>query len=138
MILRSGLKYEYSCNEFHKNVFFRHLKVDIRDINELDIIFINDFCNIIVRLNGSNQIDKIQIVSEMYSLIYNNRKSLINIFNVSSDFMDFILLIYDKSNTFTNDIMELIPGFNEKCDILINALYYLYKTKVFIETEFNI
>ena len=57
MILRSGLKYEYSCNEFHKNVFFRHLKVDIRDINELDIIFINDFCNIIVRLNGSNQIE---------------------------------------------------------------------------------
>jgi hypothetical protein len=138
MILRSGLKYEYSCNNFDQNTFFKHLKIDIKNINELDILFINDFCYIISKLNNSNQIDKIQIVSKMYSLIYNNRESLINIFNVSSDFIDFILLIYDKSNTFTDFIMKLIPEYNETPYILLDALYYLYKTKAFIETEFNI
>ena len=138
MILRSGLKYEYSYNNFDQNTFFKHLKIDIKNINELDILFINDFCYITSKFNNSNQIDKIQLVSEMYSLIYNNRESLINIFNVSSDFIDFILLIYDKSNTFTDFIMKLIPEYNETPYILLDALYYLYKTKTFIETEFNI
>ena len=138
MILRSGLKYENNCNDFDKKTFLRHFKIDIKNMNELDILFINQFCSIISRISKLNQIDKIQNICNVFSLIYNNRGSLVNIYNVNSNFMDFILIIYDKSNSFTNDIMELIPGFNEKCDILINALYYLYKTKVFIETEFNI
>lgn len=138
MILRSGLKYECCCNEFDLNIFLKHLKIDFKKINELDILFINDFFHIISKLNNSNQIDKIRTICKMYSLIYSNRESLINIFNINSYFIDFILLIYDKTNTFTDNIIKLIPEYNENPDILLYTLYYLYKTKTFIETEFNI
>jgi len=138
MILRSGLNYQNSDASINKYTLFKHMKINISDINELDILFINDFCNIISKLNNSNQSDKIHIIFKMYSLLYNNRDSIMNIYRINNNFIDFVILIYDKSSTFTDTIMELIPELNEIPNMMLQALYFLYKVKLFVEDEFNI
>ena len=122
MILRSGLNYQDSDASINKFTLFKHMKINISDINELDILFINDFCNIISKLNNSNQSNKILVISKMYSLLYNNRDSIMNIYRINNNFIDFVILIYDKSNTFTDTIMELIPELNETPNMMLQAL----------------
>ena len=138
MLLRSGFNYDINPFFFNKNSFFEYLNVNISGINEVDLIFINDFCNIISKINLSNQIDKIQYIGILYSLIYDNRDSIVNIYNYNNNFVDFIIVMYDKSNTFINNIIELIPEYKKSSSVLLQTLYYLHKSKHFIETEFNI
>ena len=138
MILRSGLKYQDSDVSFNKNDLFRHMRINIGDICELDILFINDFCNIVSKMNNSNQSDKLHMIFKLYLLLYNNRDSIMNIYRINSDFIDFIILVYDKSITFTDSIMKLISDSNESPDIILQTLFFLYKVKSFIESEFNI
>lgn len=137
MLLRSGLNYESDIH-IDKKTFLKFFKIDIKHISELDLLFINDFCNIFSKLNYSNQFDKIQNICKMYSLLYTNRDSILNIYYMNTDFINFISLIYDKSNNFTHTIIELIPEYKDYNTLLLNTLYYLHKMKIFIENEFNI
>lgn len=139
MQLRSGLMYEDHPLFLNNKDMLEIMGINAKYVDEVDLIFVNEFCVYISEIKKlQNQHDKTKCILKIFKLIYNNRDGIDRMYHFNSNFITFIIMIYEKSRSLMNKLIDsTLEDHVDKEDTLL-GIYYLYNTQKYLEREYNL
>ena len=137
MKLRSGACYDDFG--FDSNEMINMCCGSFVNAGELEILFINSFCVYIKEIQKiKSQQDKVTCVLKIYELLYKNRDVLLGLYFSNKDFLQFIIIMFDKSKLMTSFIFDIIPDYKGDANELLMTLYYLDRCRNFFYNAFGL